>query len=186
MNTANDLKVFNQLYTYYRKRFVRFSNTYVRDLAVAEDITADAFIHYWEKRDSLAPDTNAPAYILGVIKNKCLTYLQHVRVREIVEENLQSHAEWELRTRVETLDACNPDELFAAEIQDIVDRTLASLPEQTRRIFMMSRNQDMSYKEIAEQSDMTVKGVEFHVSKALKLLRVSLKDYLSVFFFLFM
>ncbi|MDR1602529.1 MAG: RNA polymerase sigma-70 factor [Tannerella sp.] len=186
MDTADKLQIFNRLYTDYQKRFIRFAFTYVRDLAAAEDITADAFVHFWENSDSLTPDTSAPAYILGVIRNKSLAYLQHEQVREVVEEKLRDHAEWELRTRVEMLEACNPEELFATEIQTIVDRTLASLPEQTRRIFVMSRYQNLSYREIAEQSDMTVKGVEFHVSKALKALRISLKDYMSVFLYLFL
>jgi RNA polymerase sigma-70 factor (ECF subfamily) len=186
MDTANKLQLFNRLYTDYRKRFIRFAHTYVRDLAAAEDITADAFVHYWENCDSLAPDTHAPAYILGVIRNRSLRYLQHEQVREMVEEKLRDHAEWELRTRVEMLEACDPEELFTAEIQTIVNRTLTSLPEQTRRIFMMSRYRNLSYREIAEQSDMTVKGVEFHISKALKQLRISLKDYFPAFLYLFL
>jgi RNA polymerase sigma-70 factor (ECF subfamily) len=186
MNTADKLQTFNRLYTDYQKRFIRFAFTYVRDLAAAEDITADAFVHFWENSDSLTPDTSAPAYILGVVRNKCLAYLQHERVREAVEEKLRDHAEWELRTRMELLEACNPEELFATEIQAIVDRTLALLPERTRRIFMMSRYQNMSYREIAEQSDMTAKGVEFHVSKALRALKINLKDYAPVFLYLFL
>jgi RNA polymerase sigma-70 factor (ECF subfamily) len=186
MDTAKKLQIFNRLYADYQRRFVRFAYAYVRDLTVAEDITADAFAHYWEKFDSLTPDTFAPAYISGVIRNKSLTYLKHEQVRKAVEEKLKNHIEWELRMRTEMLEACNPEELLTAEIQTIVDRTLASLPEQTRRIFMMSRYQSLSYKEIAEQSDMTVKGVEFHVSKALKQLRMNLKDYLFVFLCLFL
>ncbi|MDR0756892.1 MAG: RNA polymerase sigma-70 factor [Tannerella sp.] len=186
MNTTDKLQIFNRLYTDYQKRFIRFALTYVRDLATAEDITADAFVHFWENSDSLTPDTSAPAYILGVVRNKCLAYLQHEQVREVVEEKLREHAEWELRTRVALLEACNPDELFAAEIQAIIDRTLALLPEQTRRIFTMSRYQNLSYREIAEQSDMTEKGVEFHIAKALRALRISLKDYAPVFLYLFL
>jgi len=182
MDSANDLKIFNQMYAEYRTRFIRFAYTYVRDTAAAEDITADAFVHYWENRASLQPDTNPPAYVLGVIKNKCLNHLQHLRVRETVEKELQNHAEWELRTRVEMLEACNPEELFVAEIQDIVKRTLAKLPARTRQIFTMSRNENMPYNEIATKTNMTPKGVEFHISKALKALRNSLKDYMTILF----
>lgn len=186
MDTARKLQIFNRLYADYQKRFVRFAYIYVRDLEVAEDITADAFAHYWENFDLLASDTSAPAYLISVIKNKSLTYLKHEQVRKVVEEKLRNHMEWELRTRMEMLEAYNPEELFTAEIQTIVDRTLAALPEQTRRIFLMSRYQNLPYKEIAGQSDMTVKGVEFHVSKALKSLRINLKDYLPVFLYLFL
>ena len=57
-------------------------------------------------------------------------------------------------------------EVFTKEIQEIVDRTLDALPEQTRKIFVMSRNENKSHKEIAELLDITTKGVEFHISKA--------------------
>lgn len=181
-----DLKAFNQLFSDYQGRFIRFAQTYVRDTAVAEDFTVEALMYYWEKQKALPADTNVPAYILTVIKHKCLNHLQHQQVHEEVSEKLKDHAEWELNTRITTLRACEPSELFTAEAQAIVDRTLAGLPEQTRRIFIMSRYENKSHKEIAELTGMTTKGVEFHVNKALKELRMNLKDYFPLFLHLFL
>jgi RNA polymerase sigma-70 factor (ECF subfamily) len=178
MNNTHDLNAFNRLYAQYLQRFIRFANTYVHDSVVAEDITADAFVLYWERRATLPPDINPPAYIVGVIKLKCLGHLQRQQVREDAEQRLRSLADWELQTRIEMLEACNPDELFAAEMKRIIEQTLATLPAQTQRIFAMSRYQHLPHKTIAEQTGMTVKGVEFHISKALKLLRANLKDYM--------
>lgn len=184
MEYSADLKAFNQLFADYQGRFIRFANMYVRDLPVAEDFTIEALMQYWENRHLLKADSNVPAYILTIIKNKCLNYLQHVQVQEGVSEELRNHAEWELNTRISTLAACNPEELFTAEAQEIVNKTLASLPEQTRRVFMMSRYQNRSYKEIAETLGMTSKGVEYHISQALKKLHRSLKDYMPLLLFL--
>ena len=183
--SSMDLKKFNQLFSEYQGRFIRFAQTYVRDLAVAEDFTTEALMYYWEKRDSLPNDTNVPAYILVIIKHKCLNYLQHLEVREEASERMKSYAEWELKTRLVTLQACDPDELFTAEAQAIVDRTLAGMPKQTREIFIMSRYQNKSYKEIAALTGMTTKGVAFHINKVLKVLRVNLKDYFPVFIYLY-
>jgi RNA polymerase sigma-70 factor (ECF subfamily) len=185
MEPENELRTFNQLFTNHQKRFIRFANGYVRDWAVAEDITTDAFMYYWEHRQTLTSDLNIPAYILTIVKHKCLNHLQHIQVHEAAAEKLKEHADWELCTRIATLEACEPDELFASEIQAIAERTLASMPEQTRQIFVMSRYDNQSYKEIASRMDMTVKGVEFHISKALKSLHHNLKDYLSVFIGIF-
>ena len=77
-----------------------------------------------------------------------------------------------------------PEELFTAEAQEIVNKTLASLPEQTRRIFIMSRYENKPYKEIAETLGMTTKGVEYHIAQALKKLHVNLKDYIPLLVFL--
>lgn len=181
MDKTNDLKIFNQLFTDYQGRFIRFANTYVRDTTVAEDITIDALMYYWENHSSLATDSNVPAYILAIIKHKCLNYLQHIHVREEYSELARKHAEWELQTRISTLEACEPYELFTAEAQAIVNKTLAALPEQTRRIFIMSRYHNQSHKEIAETLGMTTKGVEFHISKVLRGLRINLKDYFPLF-----
>lgn len=185
MEKPSDLKVFNKLFTDYQGRFVRFANTYVRDVAVAEDFTIEALVYYWENRKSLAENTNAPAYILTIIKHKCLNYLQHLQVREEISEKMKIHAEWELNTRISTLQACDPEELFTAEAQAIVDRTLASFPEQTRKIFVMSRYENKPHKVIADELGITTKGVEFHISKVLRTLRVNLREYLSAFLYFF-
>lgn len=181
----SDLKAFNQLFTDYHGRFIRFANSYVRDQVVSEDFVVEALMYYWENRKSLAPDSNVPAYILTIIKHKCLNHLHHISIKEGVEEKLQVHATWELSTRISSLEACDPSELFTVDAERIVNQTLSSLPERTRKIFILSRYENKSHKEIAEELNITTKGVEFHITKALSVLRVNLKDYMTVFFYLF-
>ncbi|MDL2208295.1 RNA polymerase sigma-70 factor [Parabacteroides sp. OttesenSCG-928-O15] len=185
MEIGSELQSFNKLVTEYQGRFVRFANSYVRDQEVAEDITMDALLYYWEHRHNLAPDSNIPAYILSAIKHKCLNHLQHLRAQEQVMEKLKDIQEWELHTRIISLQACEPEELFTAEAREIIHKSIAALPEQTRRVFLMSRYDNKPHKEIAEALGITPKGVEFHITKALRLLRVSLKDYLPLLIYLF-
>ena len=73
---------FNQLYKDYQTSFVNFAYTYVRDWNVAEDITAEAIIYYWENRNSLSGVANIPAYILTAIKHRSLNYLRHLQIHE--------------------------------------------------------------------------------------------------------
>lgn len=185
MEKMNELKCFNDLYAQYHKKFIRFANSYVRDIAVAEDYTIISFMKYWEKKSLLPPDHNAPAYILTTVKNKCLNYLQHQETGEKVSESIFNQAQWELSTRIATLQACEPHDLFKAEIKENVLKSLKKMPDTTRKIFLMSRYYDKSYKQIAEDFAMTTKGVEFHISKAMSVLRLSLKDYLPVLFYFF-
>ena len=91
----------------------------------------------------------------------------------------------ELNIRISTLEACDPEEIFSHEIRTIIHNTLQSMPAQTRRIFEMSRFENKTVKEIAEETNITAKGVEYHITKALKVLRINLKDYLPLFYFLF-
>lgn len=185
MKTSN-LDTFNELYSNYKDRFLRFAQSYVHDIMIAEDIVVDAIVAYWESRDRLGEETNVPAYVLTTVKNKCLNYLKQQQTHSRIKDTIQSIKEWEITTKIASLEACEPYEVFSIEVQDIVEKTLLSLPKRTKEIFEMSRYQNMTNKEIAQNLDITVKGVEFHISKALKKLKVSLRDYLPAFFFLFL
>jgi RNA polymerase sigma-70 factor (ECF subfamily) len=178
MSTLSELKEFNKLFNEYNERFIRFALSYVREKHIAEDFVSEAFTTFWENREQLLSNTKPQAYILTIIKNKCLNHLQHVKVRQRAEKELNDHAEWVLSTRINTLQACDPDFIFSNEIEQIIESTLNRLPEKTRRIFLLNRYQGLSYKDIAEQMGLSVKTIEFHISKALSRLRFSLKDYM--------
>ena len=172
-------RTFSQLYVNYHSRFVRFANTYVRDVPVAEDIVSDAIIYYWENRNRLPHDTNAPAYILTTIKNKCLNHLEHIRVKENALNELQANAQWDMDTRIATLSALEPTELYSTEIQEMVNKALRKLPEKTQMVFRKSRFEQLSNKEIAINCNMSIKTVEAYITAALKLLHKELNDYLK-------
>ncbi|WP_459188292.1 RNA polymerase sigma-70 factor [Parabacteroides sp. APC149_11_2_Y6] len=177
MKRTSEIISFNQLFTEYKNRFVYFANTYVSDNMIAEDIVIESLMYYWENRDKLTSGSNVPAYILTVIKHKCLNYLQRLRTLEEIVEYLKDCDTWELNLRIATLEACNPQKLFSDELQVLVDKTLKTLPEQTRDIFLRSRYHNQSHKKIAEALGFSTKTVEFHITKALKVLRIALKDY---------
>lgn len=179
-----DMAAFDRLFGEYRPRFLRFAAGYVADPAEAEDIVMESFVAAWRHRETLTVET-FPPYTLTIVKNKCLNRLRGQAVRLRAAETLHSHNTQVLRTRIATLEACNPEELFSKEARRIVDETLAQMPERTREIFVRSRFRGQSYKEIADEMDITVKSVEFEVSKAMKRLRVALKDYLAFFLFWF-
>ncbi len=178
MDSFSDLHSFNNLFNEYHEPFIRFALSYVKEKHIAEDYVMEAFIAFWENREQLLSNTRPQAYILTIIKNKCLNHLQHVLVRQRAEKELSDHAEWVLSTRINALQACDPDFIFSDEIHQIIESTLNKLPEKTRQIFLLNRYQGLSYKDIAEQMDLSVKTIEFHISKALSKLRFSLKDYI--------
>lgn len=180
MDSIQDIDDFNQLFNEYYPRFIRFAQGYVKETEIAEDFVLEAFSAFWENRNHLKSDTQPPAYVLTTVKNKCLNYLQHIQVRQRAEKQINEHTEWRLNLSISTLQACDPNFLFSKEIQRIVDQTLNRLPQKTHQVFILSRNKGYSYKEIAEDMSMSVKTVEFHISKALQQLRLSLKDYICL------
>lgn len=173
-----DFQSFNAFFNDYGKRFVRFACSYVRDEAAAEDLVMESMMVYWTKKDTLSSATNPPSFVLTVLKNKCIDYLRHQAVMQNASSEISSLNVWETDMRIKTLEAFDPDVIFTDEINRIVKETLDHLPEQTRRIFLMSRYQNMKYRDIASDCNMTEKGVEFHISKAISALKIALKDYL--------
>lgn len=175
-----DISSFTRIFTEYYMRFVRFACSYVKNNSVAEDLVMDSTMTFWKKKESLLEDTNIPAYILSVLKNKCIDHLRHFSVMNRVSEQYSSTQLWELNTRIMALESFDPNEVFKEEIIAIVNKTLESLPKNTRDIFMKNRFDNLSYKEIANMYDISVKGVEYHISKALDALRSHLVDYLTI------
>lgn len=177
MEQSFDLQYFNTLFNEYYPRFIRFAMGYVRDVSLAEDFVSDAFTAFWENRNNLLPNTIPPAYILTIVKNKCLNHLKHQQIRLRVKKEINEHAEWLLSVSINTLEACEPNFIFSEEIQQIIDKTLNKLPSKTRQIFILNRYQGFSYKEIAEKMNLSTKSIEFHISKALSQFRFALKDF---------
>lgn len=180
MEEKADIQHFNQLYANYRQKYIRFATSYVHEDTVAEDLVMESLMYYWERRSTLEHIDNISMYILTVLKHKCLNHLQRQRTWDNLSENMLTDTQWDIQMRISSLEACNPEQLFSDEVQQLLDEALQSMPEKSRQIFIMSRYEEKTYKEIAVAMNLSVKSVEFHMSKVLSVLRKSLKDYLPL------
>ena len=175
---------FNDIYTSYYKKSFFFAKSYVHNDLAAEDIASESLIKLWEKLKTEKIDYIEPL-LLTILKNKALDYLKHEEVKRTAFESMVDWHQQELSIRISTLESCDPNEIFSDEVESIIRETLKLIPEQTQRIFLLNRFENKSNKEIAELMGISVKGVEYHISKALKALRITLKDYLPLFYFFF-
>lgn len=175
---------FSEIYTNYYKRSFLFVKSYIRDDMMVEDIVSEALIKLWEtsKQETIQ---HPQSLLLTILRNNTLNYLKHQEVRKKAIETMSSKMVRDLDYRITTLEACDPQEIFSSEITRIIQDTLQSLPDQTRRVFEMSRYESLSVKEIAEELSISPKSIEYHITKSLKALRIALKDYLPIFYFLF-
>lgn len=180
-NYILDSKSFNDFYINNYSKFVRFAYSYTKDMPVSEDFVTESFMSCWINKDSLGDNLNIRAYILTSVKNKCLNHLRNTQYQENVLKQMSEYSIWERNMRINTLEACDPDEMYSEELQELLDKALSMMPEKTLAVFMASRFQDKTYKQIAEEMELSTKGVEFHITKALKILRKYLKDYLISF-----
>ena len=175
---------FDALFTEYKRRFTLFADSYIHDMQLAEDIVTDAFIAYWEAfRQSPPAEINAPAYILTIVKNKCINELEHRKVHEKFVASSLTDAQWELRMQLASLRACDPEEIFTAEMEELVRRSLRKLPPKAQKIFTMSRIEGRSHREIAAELGLSVKSVEYYMNIALRTLRADLAGYVAALIF---
>ena len=173
------MNFFSHFFQENQEKFLSFAYSYLRDRAEAEDVLMESMIALWENRERWEEGSNLNALMLTIIKNKSLNHLEHLQIRLRAEEDINSHSQRELDLRISTLKACEPDQIFNTEIQHIVHKALQEMPEQSRKIFILSRYQNLPNKKIAEQLDISIKTVEANITKALRILRLELKDYLA-------
>jgi len=185
-------RFFNTIYNKYYQRSYLFVKSYVHSDIVTEDIVTEAIIALWEhvrQQEYFEQEENSgkdiAPLLFTILRNKAYNYLKHEAVRRSAIENLQDIKSYELSVRISSLEECNPDKIFMQDISRIVEETLCQLPQQTRMIFQMSRNEGKSNMEIASEISISEKTVEYHITKSLKALRLSLKDYLPIFLFFF-
>ena len=111
-----------------------------------------------------------------MVRNSCLNTLRHEKVK-------REHASEQLKTTVDAHDPVSQS-LASDELEQRIQTAMQSLPEQCRLVFQLSRFEELKYQEIAGQLNISVKTVENHMGKALKIMREQLKDYLPLFLLL--
>jgi RNA polymerase sigma-70 factor, ECF subfamily len=178
-----DEKTFKKVFDKYYHGLLRFALSYVADESVAENIVQETFITLWEKRDVLDQHPNIKAFLVVIVKNKCINHLEMTRNRMRIEHHLKDISLREKDIDLYTLQSLDPQELFRDEVERLLEAAIDELPEQTKKVFLLSRYEGLSNKEIASRLTITEKGVEFHMTKVLKFLRIRLKDYLPLLFF---
>lgn len=172
-----DKDVFRIIYDIYYKRMQLYAISYVNYTDVAEDIVQDLLFHLWEIRNDIQINTSLSSYLYKAIHNRCIAYLRHKKViARYQEKHLLKIKEAEILNQ--TYSDFSFDGIQANEIQEIQERILNFLPTKTKKIFQLSRNNDKNNKEIANSMNLSIKAVEYHITKALKTFQLALKDYI--------
>lgn len=170
LNTNFSEADFEQLFKEYFKPLVNFANKFLKNIDNSKEIVHDVFLILWEKRESIETNKSVKSYIYTAVNNKCLNYIRD-------SKKFTDSVDLE-RINTGSLSAENIETL---EMQAIITRTLDSLSPKVRNVFVLSRYEDLKYREIADKLDISIKTVESHMSKALRELRINLKEFLTLF-----
>jgi RNA polymerase sigma-70 factor (ECF subfamily) len=177
--SLDSVNSFNVIYTtFYRKSFL-YVKSYVHEDMAAEDIVSESLIRLWQQMKQ-QPIDPIPPFLFTILKNRSLDYLKHQAVIRTVHHEMAATLNRELELRTASLEMSDPTDIFSAEVKQIIESTLNSLPEKTREIFKLSKFGNKPHKEIAELYNISVKGVDYHIMLSVKELRLALKDYLPL------
>ncbi|GET28845.1 RNA polymerase sigma-70 factor [Prolixibacter sp. SD074] len=168
---------FRSIFDQYYPMLFHLGREYLQDDDEAKEVAQNAFVKLWEIRGSLSNESNIRNFLYTIARNNCLNCLKRREVMAVHHDRLKY---LEMHFNYEALNRMGPDYLEFSELKEKIETAVSSLPENCRRVFYLSRFEDKSNKEIADELDVTVKTVEAHMTKALKYLRKELQDYLPV------
>lgn len=169
-----DIAVFEELYKKYYIFLCLIAEHIVRNPSDAEEIVSDVFVKLWNIREKIDISTSIRGYLVKAVHNTSLNYIEHLRVSYKLTDSL-SNSDYELLA----WDSDYPlGHLFEKEITELLNQGISELPDGCRQIFILSRDKDLKYCEIADKLGISVNTVKTQMKIALTRLRENLKDYL--------
>ncbi len=172
-----DEDAFKHFFQAYYSDLCNFVNTYIRDTSLSEEIVQDIFVYFWENKSKLQLTHSVKSYLYSASKYKSLNVMRDKSRKARIHLEIS-----ELNPKFAL-----PDEeiLDLVQLRSILDAAINELPPKCREIFLLSKRQELSNKEIASQMNISVKGVENQMTIALKKLRETLGPYREKIFVLF-
>lgn len=171
-------KAYEEIYSDYFGVLYHLCIQYLHHEKIAEEIVQDTFLKLWEIRDTINEQINIRSFLYTITKNNCLNYLRNQKVSMKHMENIKY---LEMQFNYEALERLGNYVQFE-DLKNKIEEAIKHLPEEVIETFKLSRFEELSYKEISVTQKISIKTVEARISKALKILRAELKDYLPVIY----
>ena len=156
---------FHTLFVEMYPKLVRYATALMADADEARDIVSDVFERAWQRHATLNEETDH-AWLYAAVRNACLNRLKHLKVEQ---EHLETIIE---ATRVDMADNYRQHEALLRHAEEIA----RNLPEPTRSILRLCYWNKLTYKQVAEHLGISPDTVKKHISKALRILRETMKE----------
>lgn len=168
-----DEKSFEQIFRTHFNSLCIFARKYIKDTDVCKEIVQNVFVLIWEKRATIDLQKNIKSYLFSAVYSRCMN---HIRDHKKFDGNATEHIEVLNKKDDQDIE----QQMHEADLNSRIQQAIESLPEKCREVFQLNRMEGLKYKEIAEKLGISIKTVENQVSKALKVLRVQLSDYIKI------
>lgn len=163
-----DEKAFETLFWEYNSHVYHFIYSLLYEKSLAEDLTQTVFLKIWEKRNTIDPEQGFDAYLFTIARN--LVY-KETQNRLLSEKFMQT-----VQAQLSDTDSLMEEKIDAESLREYINGLVEELPPARREIFRLSRNEHLSYKEIAERLSISEKTVETQLNRALRFLREKLSS----------
>jgi len=163
---------FEDIFVNYYESLYGYAFSILNNELFAEEIVSDVFYKLWLKKNKLKIDTSLPGYLYKSVYNACIDNMRHNKTKQTFRRDVLHHA------TENTLNAIN--HVNAKDFEKNLRNALLQLPEQCRTVFQLNRIEELTYNDIARRLNISVKTVEAHMSKALRRLRVSMAEFLTL------
>ena len=161
---------FDSLYLSSYKALCAYAARYV-SVDEAEEIVQDTMLWLWDNWETIAPEKSVKALLFRIVHNKAVNCIKHnavlSRVHQQIEQRLSGQFE-------------SPNFYLDKELQQLFENALQRLPDNLREVFILSRVEQLSYKEIAQRLGINVKAVDNRLARTMRILRQELKNYLPI------
>lgn len=141
----------------------------------AEDIAQDVFVKLWDHPELWEAIVNADSYIFTMARNRIFNLLKHKQIESAYQEQV-SQEDMHVMFGADTY-----DKIYAEELSLLIKMTIRQMPEQRRKVFLMSRQEGMSNQDIADKLQLSIRTVERHIYLALQ----EIKKIVFIALFLF-
>ena len=156
-------KAFTVIYKFYRNDVYGYSISMLKTNELAEEIVQDVFLNIWKHRDRLNPDLSFKSFVFTTTRNLTLNLISKVANNRKLKEAVFYSSQKAYST--------TDNKIIQADYESLKNQAIELLPPKCRIIFELSRNEDMSYKEISEKLNISLSTVKGQTSKALAIIR---------------
>jgi RNA polymerase sigma-70 factor (ECF subfamily) len=171
----SDHAAFEALVRHYSDRLCAFAYNITRDAEVTKELVQDLFLWIWRHRHEWDVRGGLTTYLYRSVRNRAVSFQRHDSLEQRWKEEMARSGDQPFE-RVDPLRS--DDEANAAELSAALERAVQALPTRCREVFTLNREHRLTYREIAEALDISVKTVEVHMGRALTALRRQLSDWL--------
>ena len=170
-----DESAFRIVFDLYSSKLYAFSYRFLKEKEPCQEVVQEVFLNLWINRAKLDNQYPIAPYLYTITRRLTLNVLRHVATSQSAMDKM-----W---LNVKKVSNETEEEVFLEDLSRFTEQVLSKMPKQQQLIFRMSRHQELSYDEIADELNISRNTVKNHLVAALKTLRTQLNKAFSILFF---